>query len=40
MKLNPCAEKFLVDKSGRIVKRYAPTQGLPRGLEQDIAALL
>jgi len=31
--------KFLVDKSGKVVRRYAP-QTKPEDIEQDIAALL
>ena len=31
--------KFLVDKAGRVVKRYAPTD-TPEKIEKDIAALL
>jgi glutathione peroxidase len=31
--------KFLVDKEGRVVRRYAPTDR-PEGLEQDILAIL
>jgi glutathione peroxidase len=31
--------KFLVDKSGNVIKRYAPTD-TPESIEQDIAAIL
>ena len=31
--------KFLVDKEGNVVRRYAPTDK-PEGLEKDVAALL
>ena len=31
--------KFLVDKSGNVIKRYAPTD-TPDSIEQDIAAIL
>jgi len=31
--------KFLVDRQGRVVRRYAPT-GKPEALEADVAALL
>jgi glutathione peroxidase len=31
--------KFLVDKSGNVIKRYAPTD-TPQSIEQDIAAIL
>ena len=31
--------KFLIDKDGQVVKRYAPTDK-PQGLEKDVAALL
>ncbi len=31
--------KFLVDRNGQVVRRYAPTDK-PQGLEQDVAALL
>ena len=31
--------KFLVDKTGKVVKRYAPTD-TPQSIEKDIEALL
>ena len=31
--------KFLIDRDGHVVKRYAPTDR-PQGLEKDVAALL
>ena len=31
--------KFLVDKQGKVVRRYAPTDK-PESLEKDVAALL
>ena len=31
--------KFLIDKSGKVVKRYAPTD-TPAGMEKDVGALL
>jgi len=31
--------KFLVDKNGKVIKRYAPTD-TPESIEQDIAAIL
>jgi glutathione peroxidase len=31
--------KFLIDREGRVVRRYAPTDS-PEGLAQDIEALL
>ena len=31
--------KFLIDKNGKVVKRYAPTD-TPEGIEKDVAAAL
>jgi len=31
--------KFLVDKDGKVVRRYAPTD-TPQGMEKDVAAAL